>query len=82
VRGLIIHSEPINEILAGRKTWEIRGSKTHIRGTIGLIEAGTGTVVGLCELVGCVGPLSLAEMRKHTKKHRIPVARLRSREGH
>ena len=62
--------------------WKIRGSKTHIRGTIGLIEKGTGTVVGLCELVDCLGPLSLAEMRKNTKKHRIPVARLRSREGH
>lgn len=82
MRGLIIHSEPINDILAGRKKWEIRGSKTHIRGTIGLIEKGTGTVVGVCELVGCVGPLSLAAMRRHVNKHRIPIARLRSREGH
>jgi hypothetical protein len=82
MRGLIIRSEPINEILAGKKTWEIRGSRTHIRGPIGLIEKGTGTVVGLCELVECIGPLSLAEMRRNINKHRIPAARLRSRNEH
>ena len=82
MRGLIIRSEPINDILAGRKTWEIRGSRTHIRGSIGLIEKGTGTVVGLCELVECIGPLSLAEMRRNISKHRIPAARLQSRNEH
>lgn len=82
MRGLIIHSEPINDILAGRKTWEIRGKRTHIRETIGLIEKGTGTVVGLCELVDCIGPLSLAGMRRNVSKHRIPLAHLRSRKNH
>lgn len=82
MRGLIIRSEPINDILAGRKTWEIRGKRTHIRETIGLIEKGTGTVVGLCELVGCIGPLSLAELRRNQRKHGMPQACLWSREGH
>jgi len=82
MRGLIIQSEPINEILAGEKTWEIRGKRTHIRGPIGLIEKGTGTVVGLCDLVDCIGPLSLAKMRRDVSRHRIPLAHLRSREGH
>jgi hypothetical protein len=82
MRGLIIQSEPINEILADRKTWEIRGKRTHIRGTIGLIEKGTGTVVGVCELVECLGPLSLAEMRRNVEKHGIPLAELRSRKNH
>ncbi|CAN5633722.1 ASCH domain-containing protein [soil metagenome] len=81
MRGLIIRSGPIRDILAGRKTWEIRGKRTHIRGTIGLIEKGTGTVVGLCEVVDCIGPLSLAEMRRNFSKHRIPLSCLRSREG-
>jgi ASCH domain len=82
MRGLIIRTEPINEILQGKKTWEIRGARTHIRGTIGLIESGTGTVVGLCELVDCVGPLSLREMRETVRRHGIPLVDLRSREGH
>jgi hypothetical protein len=82
MRGLIIQSQHLTEILAGRKIWEIRGSRTHIRGTIGLIESGTGNVVGLCELVDCIGPLTLGEMRKHVSKHRIPLSHLRTREGH
>jgi hypothetical protein len=82
MRGLIIQSEPINEILSRRKTWEIRGGRTHIRGIIGLIEKGTGTVVGLSELVECIGPLSLAEMRRNVDKHGIPLANLRSRKNH
>ncbi len=77
MRGLIIRSVPINDILAGRKTWEIRGRLTRIRGTIGLIEKGTGTVVGLCDLVDCIGPLSLAEMSRNVGKHRIPLSQLR-----
>ena len=81
MRGLIINKVPINEILAGRKTWEIRGKRTHISGTIGLIEKGTGTVVGVCELVDCIGPLSLAEMRKNVSKHGIPLSRLRTRDN-
>lgn len=82
MRGLIIHSEPIDEILAGRKTWEIRGNRTHFRETIGLIEKGTGTVVGLCELVDCLGPLSLAELRRNLRKHRMPLSCLWSRGNH
>jgi len=81
MRGLIIRSEPINEILAGKKTWEIRGKPTKIRGTIGLIEKGTGTVVGLCDVVNCLGPLSLAEMRRNIGKHGMSLSDLRSRDG-
>jgi hypothetical protein len=82
MRGLIINGEPINDILAGRKSWEIRGRITHIREVIGLIQKGTGTVVGLCELVDCIGPLSLTEMRQNVRKHCIPLRRLRSRKEH
>ena len=78
MRGLIIRSEPIREILAGRKIWEFRSKRTHVRGTIGLIEKGSGTVVGLCELVDCIGPLSLAELRRNRDKHDIPLSELRT----
>lgn len=76
MRGLIIRTEPLNNILAGRKTWEIRGTRTKIRGTIGLIESGSGTIVGCCELIDCVGPLSLSEMQRTVEKHGITLEHL------
>ncbi len=59
--GLIIQKDPLDRILAGRKTWEVRGSRTAMRGLIALIESGTGCVVGTAELVGTEGPISLAD---------------------
>ena len=71
MKGLLIRQPWIEEILAGRKTWELRGSSTRTRGVIGLIESGTGTVVGICELKDVLGPLSLAELRRNQSKHRV-----------
>lgn len=76
MHGLIIREEPIKEILAGRKIWEIRGSSTKIRGTISLIQSGLGVIVGVCELVDCVGPLSLVDLQQEVDKHRIPKEQL------
>ena len=53
MKGLIIRKKWVNLILDGQKIWEMRGRPTHIRGRIALIEAGSGTVVGECQLTGC-----------------------------
>jgi hypothetical protein len=66
--GLIIQKDPLDRIFAGRKTWEIRGSRTAMRGLIALIESGTGCVVGTAELVRTEGPISLAELRRNHRK--------------
>jgi ASCH domain len=68
LRALIIKKPWLDKILAGTKTWEIRGSRTNIRGTIGLIESRSGTVVGLCEVVDCVGPLTADEYRRNSRR--------------
>jgi ASCH domain len=68
MRALIIKKARLDKILAGTKTWEIRGSRTNIRETIGLIESGSGTVVGLCDLMDCRGPLTAAEFRQNARK--------------
>jgi hypothetical protein len=67
-RGLVVMKDPLDKILAGTKTWEIRGKSTAIRGPIALIESGSGQVVGTCELVDVVGPLSLAELQKNSRR--------------
>lgn len=45
--GLIIRQPWLDRILDGQKAWEIRGTNTQIRGPIGLIQSGSGRVVGV-----------------------------------
>lgn len=66
---LIIKSPHIENILSGKKKWELRGSQTHKTGKIGLIKSGSKTIVGECELVGCYGPLSEDEYDLNSHKH-------------
>ena len=76
MKALIIRDPWIEKILAGEKTWELRGSQTTIRGLIGLIQSGTGTVVGTCEIESVVGPLSVNQLRCNTRMHAVPARNL------
>src|SRR5262249_9050094 len=67
-KGLVIRKEPLDKILAGTKTWEIRGKSTTLRGRIALIESKSGHVVGTCEVVDVVGPLTLAKLQRNAKR--------------
>ena len=62
LNGLLIRTPWIDLILGGSKTWEIRGTRTSKRGRIGLIQSGTGAVIGVADLVDVAGPLTLAEL--------------------
>ena len=77
MKALIIKKHWADEILSGRKTWELRGSRTSMRGRIGVIESGSGHVIGTCELIDVIGPLSTADLRRATTKHQVPSQRLR-----
>lgn len=66
--GLLILKEPLDKILAGTKTWEIRGKATARRGPIALIESKSGNVVGTCDIVDVFGPLTLAELRRNARR--------------
>lgn len=52
-RALIIKKQYLDLILDNQKTWEMRSTRTNIRGKIGLIESGTGLIVGEANLIGC-----------------------------
>ncbi|MFB9330046.1 ASCH domain-containing protein [Paenibacillus aurantiacus] len=54
MKGLIIKPYWADLILSGQKTWEIRGSRTHQRGRIGIIKSGSGEVCGSVDLVDCI----------------------------
>ncbi|MFT4311602.1 MAG: ASCH domain-containing protein [Candidatus Woesearchaeota archaeon] len=66
---LIIKKEHLDKIFSGKKTWEIRSSRTHKRGKIGLIQSGSGNIVGECEVVDCSDELTLEEYLKNKDKH-------------
>ncbi len=70
MKALIIKKPWIDYILDGKKTWEIRGANTKIRGKIELIQSGSGVVVGQVELVDCI-QLSPQDYRNSSDKHCI-----------
>lgn len=72
MKGLLIKKPWIDLILRGKKTWEIRGSRTFTRGRIALIESQSGTVVGTCDIVDVVGPLTPDQLRRNERWHQIP----------
>ncbi|CAJ1395293.1 unnamed protein product [Effrenium voratum] len=45
---------PQGKILSRKKTWELRSRPTNIRGYIGLVQVGTGKLLGKAELVRCI----------------------------
>jgi hypothetical protein len=76
MRGLMVRSPWIEKILAGEKTWEIRGSNTRVRESVALIRAGSGRIVGGADIIDSVGPLTRAQLADTTGKHCIPDDRI------
>lgn len=52
-KGLIIKKEWLEKIFNNGKHWEMRSTRTNVRGIIKLIESGSGEIVGECMLAGC-----------------------------
>lgn len=71
--SLIIKPKWADMILSGSKTWEIRGSRTAKRGTIGIIKSRSGKVFGQVDLVDCI-PLTMYEWANNKNKHLVDYA--------
>lgn len=78
MKGLIIDEPWISKILRGEKHWEMRSQATAARGTVALIRKGSGTVVGVARIMGCVGPLNLDQLHANAEKHRVPMVEFES----
>lgn len=52
-RALIVKKEWLDLIFDGGKVWEMRSTKTKIKGRIALIESGTGLIMGSVTITGC-----------------------------
>ncbi len=70
-RALIIDKPWIEYILQRLKPWEMRSGNVKIRGWIGLIEKGSGKIVGVCKIVDCLAPMTLEELEQNFDKHRV-----------
>jgi hypothetical protein len=67
LNAIPILAPAVDWILDGKKTWEIRTRLTHIRGRIGLIRSKSLTIVGTCEILDVIGPLTSATIRKDAR---------------
>lgn len=72
-RALIVRAPYAAMIVDGLKTWEMRGRDVSPKmcGRIGIIEAGSGTIIGEVDLVGSTGPISQQIIKALVHKHQI-----------
>lgn len=73
MKALIVKPGPMKKILDGSKSWEIRRGRCNIRGLIGLIESGSGAVVGVAHLADCIGPLKREQRIQNAQRMGITV---------
>jgi hypothetical protein len=76
LKGLVIDEPWVSMIMRGEKTWEMRSRNTPVRGRIGLIRKGSGTIVGVADLIGTLSKLSRAELRANVDKHCAPESHI------
>lgn len=81
--ALVVKPEWLDLILAGKKTWEIRGSATSKRGWVHLAQSKAGgLLLGRARLVDCIalegasGKVSEVAFKKDFAKHRVPSIKL------
>lgn len=81
-RALIIKKEYLDKILSGDKTWEMRSRKTKITGLVGLIESGSGLIVGQCFIHGSLEPIDQNTALNTIDKHCVEDVSLLEKWNH
>ncbi len=60
-RGLVIGEKPLQKILSGKKTLELRGKPNRKLGPVALIRKGSGKIYAVAEISESIGPMSFEE---------------------
>lgn len=68
-KALIIDTPWIEYILNGEKIWEMRSTDAKHRGWFGLIQKGTGKIVGIAYLSDTILKISKEELIASKEKH-------------
>ena len=74
---LVVKPPYARQIVTGQKTEEYRSRPTKIRGRIGIIESGSGTIIGDAELYDCTerdGGWEYAWHLRGARCYAVPVA--------
>jgi hypothetical protein len=75
--ALIVDTPHIDNILSGKKIWEMRFRHEKRRGPIGLIQKGyPGKIIGVAEMIDSLGPFSREEMLANQSKHLMTPERI------
>ncbi|NJE46769.1 ASCH domain-containing protein [Thermococcus sp. GR7] len=75
-KGLIVREPFATLIVEGKKVWEIRKSRTRVRGEILILNGGK--ALGKAELVEVLGPFTPEELAEHRDKHLADLEFLRA----
>lgn len=76
-KALIIDTPHIDNILLGKKVWEMRSTQTKQHGAIALIRKGQpGKIIGIVELINSLGPFSEEEMFANQSQHLMTPERI------
>lgn len=70
IKALIVKEYWGRLILDNKKTWEIRGSGTRIRGRVGIIFSGTGKIFGSVNICNSAA-LTCEDFNSYREKHYI-----------
>lgn len=73
LKCLVIKKKWLDLILSGEKTVEIRGCNCKHRGIIGLIESGSGKIVGIANLTASAY-LNRENWEKLYSSHKVPLS--------
>lgn len=76
-RGLVIAEEPLNRILSGKKTMELRAKHNRRLGPIALIMKKSKKVFGVARIVESIGPMDFKEFTARAGEHCVEKQRLR-----
>lgn len=72
MKAIVIAEPWISLILAGTKTWEMRGRPCRHRGPVALIRKGSGQVVGLADLADSRPALTDGKLSDAFAFHQVP----------
>lgn len=83
-RGLVVNVGPLEKILNGNKTMELRSKHYRQLGQTALIQKGSKRIFGVAEIFDSIGPMTMAEFKARVAEHGVEPSRLQQvfDEGH
>jgi predicted transcriptional regulator len=70
-KALIVRPPFAGLIVDGHKKWEMRSKETIMRGRIGIIEGGTGLIIGEVDIVDCLSFPNHSDLYAKVHMHQV-----------